>query len=173
MDTSAPMELPQPASSEQPERRAPQPGAASSPIRIYKLGQGRTLRWGTAAALGVTALAFAAFIAEHLAIFSITVRTLIPVAIFVASSIGVFWLVGRYRAFIDFLIATEGEMKKVNWSTRREVFGATRVVIVTLFALGTVLFLVDVFFMAFFELIGVLRIGMLDQIFGGGGGLQG
>ena len=30
---------------------------------------------------------------------------------------------------VDFMIATEGEMKKVNWSTRREILGSTWVVI--------------------------------------------
>ena len=30
---------------------------------------------------------------------------------------------------MDFLIATEGEMKKVNWSSRKEIRGSTIVVI--------------------------------------------
>ena len=31
---------------------------------------------------------------------------------------------------VDFLIATDSEMKKVNWTTKGELFGSTRVVVV-------------------------------------------
>ncbi len=37
----------------------------------------------------------------------------------------VFYLIGSRPSSCEFLIATDGEMKKVNWSTRREVFGST------------------------------------------------
>ncbi|MHC4219047.1 MAG: preprotein translocase subunit SecE, partial [Planctomycetota bacterium] len=40
-----------------------------------------------------------------------------------------YYLIGCKAKFVDFLIATEGEMKKVNWSTRREIIGSTWVVI--------------------------------------------
>ena len=39
------------------------------------------------------------------------------------------WFVGSNAKSVDFLVATEGEMKKVNWSTRREIVGSTLVVI--------------------------------------------
>ena len=39
------------------------------------------------------------------------------------------WFVGHNAKSVDFLVATEGEMKKVNWSTRREIVGSTLVVI--------------------------------------------
>ena len=42
-----------------------------------------------------------------------------------------YWVVGVNRKANDFFIATEGEMKKVNWSTRAEVIRSTKVVIVT------------------------------------------
>ena len=71
----------------------------------------------------------------------------------------VFRLVGQNRGTVEFLIATEGEMKKVNWSTRKEVIGATKVVIVTVLALGFLLFFVNLFFLFLFETIGVLRVG--------------
>lgn len=150
-------------------QRPPASAAVGSPLRLYKPRQGTAVRWGTAAALGVIVVALASFLGEQLAVFSLTVRTLAVAVVVVLGALGTYWLVGRCRPFVDFLIATEGEMKKVNWSTRREVFGATRVVIVTILALGAILFLVDLFFMAFFEAIGVLRIGLLRQLFGGGG----
>lgn len=155
------------------ERRpaaAPSRGEAGglTALRMHKPGQGNMLRWGTAAAGGIISVAAAMFVQEQLAIFSVTVRTLVPVAVLIVLGVLIFRLVGQSRTVVDFLIATEGEMKKVNWSTRREVFGATRVVIVTVLALGFILFFVDVFFIGFFEAIGVLRIGLLRQLLSGG-----
>jgi preprotein translocase SecE subunit len=69
---------------------------------------------------------------------------------------------------VDFFIATEGEMKKVNWSTRKEVWGATRVVIVTVMALAIILCIVDTAFMFLFNGIGVLRFDIIRKFFGGG-----
>jgi len=57
-----------------------------------------------------------------------------------------------------FLSATEGEMKKVNWSTRKEVLGSTRVVIVIAFLIAVCLFVVDFGFGWFFRTIGLLEI---------------
>jgi preprotein translocase SecE subunit len=39
------------------------------------------------------------------------------------------WFAGSSERSVDFLVATEGEMKKVNWSTKREIVGSTLVVI--------------------------------------------
>ena len=57
----------------------------------------------------------------------------------------------------DFMIATEGEMKKVSWSSRREVVGGTKVVIATTFILALMLWAVDLAFGFFFMEIGVLQ----------------
>jgi preprotein translocase SecE subunit len=62
------------------------------------------------------------------------------------------------RRVCDFLIATDGEMKKVNWSSRREITGSTKVVIFVVVALGLFLFFVDILLMLFFSEIKVLRI---------------
>ncbi len=165
------------------EPRTPAGGGAAAPttgglsggsvLDLYKPGQGAVVRWCSAIGLGVVALAFASFVLDQLRRFefseNLLVRYLIPVVIVLASGLGIFHLFGRSRRVVDFMIATESEMRKVNWSTRREVLGATRVVIVTVLALGIVLFVVDVLFMLFFEWIGVLRIGMLSRLFGRGG----
>jgi len=110
---------------------------------------------------------FAAFLREQLTrAQNEWVQTLIPVALLVILGYWVFRLLGQSRSVVDFMIATEGEMKKVNWSTRREVLGATKVVIVTVLALGVILFVVDLFFMFFFDAIDVLKIDMIGQLFG-------
>ena len=59
----------------------------------------------------------------------------------------------------DFMIATEGEMKKVSWSTKGEVIGSTKVVILFTFLLAALLFVVDVVFQNLFQWIGVLKVG--------------
>jgi len=65
------------------------------------------------------------------------------------------------------MIATEGEMKKVNWSSRKEVFGATRVVIVMVLALASFLFVVNMAFIILFKSIKVLKIPIFESILGG------
>ncbi|MCH9001912.1 MAG: preprotein translocase subunit SecE [Planctomycetes bacterium] len=55
------------------------------------------------------------------------------------------------------MIATEGEMKKVSWSSKEEVIGSTKVVIMFTFMLALFLFVVDMVFQQAFRLIGVLK----------------
>jgi preprotein translocase subunit SecE len=63
---------------------------------------------------------------------------------------------------VDFLIATDVEMKKVNWTSRRELFGSTRIVITFLFMIALILFLIDIGTGTFFQLIGLLKFGPLS-----------
>ena len=46
----------------------------------------------------------------------------------------------------DFLIATDSEMKKVNWTSRKELVGSTRIVILFMFIVALFLFGVDQIF---------------------------
>lgn len=69
----------------------------------------------------------------------------------------VWYFVGVSRKGVDFLIATESEMKKVTWSSRKEVWGATKVVIGMVVLMAAGLFIVDVAFTYFFTKIGVLK----------------
>jgi preprotein translocase subunit SecE len=55
------------------------------------------------------------------------------------------------------MIATEGEMKKVSWSTKNEIIGSTKVVIMFTVLLALVLFVVDLAFQTMFSSIGVLK----------------
>ncbi|MEX2217413.1 MAG: preprotein translocase subunit SecE [Phycisphaerales bacterium] len=68
-----------------------------------------------------------------------------------------YWVVGVRASTVEFLIATDGEMKKVNWSTRRDVIGSTWVVILWSAMIAAGLFVVDLVFSKFFLLIGVLQ----------------
>jgi preprotein translocase SecE subunit len=67
-----------------------------------------------------------------------------------------FRLIGQKPGVVDFMIATEGEMKKVNWSTRREILGSTWVVIGLTLLIAVYCFSCDFIFNWFFQTIKVL-----------------
>ena len=73
-------------------------------------------------------------------------------------SIIIYYLVGVARKSSEFLIATDGEMKKVNWGTRKDVIGSTWVVVVASFLIALVLFVIDLGFSRLFRFIGVLEV---------------
>ena len=78
----------------------------------------------------------------------------LPVLLTVAIAGVMFWLVNR-PGTADFLIASESEMKKVSWASRREVIGSTKIVLVTTLILSSVLLMVDLLFILIFRAIGV------------------
>lgn len=57
----------------------------------------------------------------------------------------------------EFLIATDGEMKKVHWSTRREILGSTWVVIAACFLIAGLLWVFDFGFVTVFQSIKLLH----------------
>lgn len=69
------------------------------------------------------------------------------------------WRLMNKPSNVDFLIATDGEMKKVNWTSRRELIGSTKVVIFFMFLIAFILFGIDIVFGYFFHLINVLDTG--------------
>ena len=68
------------------------------------------------------------------------------------------WRLVNVPTFADFLIATEAEMNKVSWSTRKRLFQDTVVVLVTVVILTSFLLVVDLFWgwLLSQEFIGVL-----------------
>jgi len=56
----------------------------------------------------------------------------------------------------DFLIATDSEMRKVNWTSRKELIGSTKVVIGFMFLIAFLLFAMDIIFGYAFYLMNVL-----------------
>lgn len=69
-----------------------------------------------------------------------------------------YWFCYSSKKFGDFLIATEGEMKKVNWSTRKEVTGSTIVVIFVAFLITAVIFASDFLLQTFFRWIDIIKV---------------
>jgi len=124
-------------------------------FQIYKPGQGKYTRLVTFLAVVGVSLIGAYKLSEKLKPYvGVYARFGIPVALVAGIGLLVYWLVNRQKS-ADFLIATEGEMKKVSWSSRKEVVGSTKVVIVTTFILAGILFGVDYFFQMLFRAIGV------------------
>lgn len=150
---------------EAPTTVAKQSGGQRSFFQIYKKGQGYYTRTLTAVGAGVLLAGLANFIwglvsgvAEGTPA-AIWYRVGIVLAICVPLAVMVYWLVGVNRKSCDFMIATEGEMKKVNWTTQREIIAATKVVIIVTVLMAGLLFFVDIAFMNFFSWIGVLYRG--------------
>lgn len=78
-------------------------------------------------------------------------------AIMLLGAIVLYYLVGAQKKSVEFLVATDGEMKKVNWTSYKEVKGSTIVVIAATFLIAGFLFLVDTAFSTFFSFINVLE----------------
>lgn len=129
-------------------------------LEIYKRGQGKYTRGVTFVVGAVIAAALAKFISDRLSVTSLSQYFVfgIPLAVFVGIAAMMFWIVNRPRN-ADFMIATEGEMKKVSWSSKKEIIGGTKVVIATTFILAVLLLAVDLAFSFFFTWIGVLQVG--------------
>jgi preprotein translocase SecE subunit len=67
-----------------------------------------------------------------------------------------YWLIGLHHKTVEFLIATDFEMKKVHWSSLREIRGHTIAVIAACVVLGLFLFAIDFVFNRGFRLIDLL-----------------
>lgn len=128
--------------------------------KIYKPGQGYWTRMVSAVAVSVIVAWAVVWLWEKLSVFGESAIFLQGgMAVVLLGGFGLLLLryLGTKPESCDFLIATEGEMKKVNWPTRREVFGSTWIVVCSVFMLAMVLFLADIIFMDLFTLMGVLE----------------
>jgi len=158
-----------------PAPRPPAPRPAGGGLRIYKPGPGYYPRGGTAVGSGILIIWGAFFLLDEFrgsldpnASYYYPIQYGVAVGFILAMGALLYWVVGLNRKANDFFIATEGEMKKVSWSTRQEVVRSTKVVIVTVVLMAIFLFAADLLFMEFFSAIKVLKTpSMLQRLFGG------
>jgi len=68
-----------------------------------------------------------------------------------------YYLIARKPRVVDFMVATEGEMKKVNWSSWEELRGSTMVVIGLTVMLALLCFAFDSVFFIVFEYMKVIE----------------
>ena len=130
-------------------------------LRPYKPGQGFWTRLGTGMGAALVILFTIHFLYRTLPAWTPLHTTGWPIyavlgaVAAVLSALG-WWLINRPKS-AEFLIATDAEMKKVNWTSRRELIGSTKVVVFFMIFIATVLFLYDLIFGFFFYLINVLH----------------
>ena len=127
---------------------------------IYKPGQGFWTRTLTAIGGGAIVLSGVAWLFRQLqGLENDLVRVITQSTISVITIVFffcLFWYLLNKPKIADFMIATEAEMRKVNWPTRSEIIGSTLVVIVGTALMAMFLWLINMFSAWFFELINVL-----------------
>ncbi len=129
---------------------------------IYKSGQGYWVRLMSAIAFGVVIALGLKWLWDFMdtLTFGEIEATYVKVAVvlvcaFLFGLLG-FWVIGSKRRTVEFMIATEGEMKKVNWSSKRELQRSTWAVIFMTFFLAFFCFFFDQIFYYIFYSAGVL-----------------
>jgi preprotein translocase subunit SecE len=132
-------------------------------LSIYKPGQGYYTRMLSAVGVGVIVLSGVAWLWEKM-----TTIDAIPedqeLYFQAGMAVGVIAFFGALVYFIlnkpriaDFMIATEAEMKKVNWPSKKEIIGSTWVVICGTAFIAILLFCINIGFAELFRKIGVLE----------------
>ena len=130
-------------------------------LGIYKSGQGYWTRMGTAWGTAIIVLSGCAWLWGELSVIpdnAIYWQGGSVAGIVVFFSILMYWLLNK-PTIADFMIATEAEMKKVNWPSRREIIGSTWVVICGTALIALLLWLTDIVFVWIFTALHVLKGG--------------
>jgi preprotein translocase subunit SecE len=152
-------ESPKPSSGQGPGPRPPAaPDSSGGFFHIYKRGQGYWTRMGTVGGAALIGALTLQFIYSERQTFRLSDNggILVCVIFAVVYAAVCFYVLNKPRN-ADFLIATDSEMKKVNWTTRKELIGSTKIVILFMFLIAIYLFACDLLFGGFFHLINVLK----------------
>lgn len=116
-------------------------------FKIYKRGQGYYTRLCTAlASFAITAIGSYVLFQKLSVVGNPWIEIFVPVGVCAAFTLLIFWIVNKPK-IADFMIAAEGEIKKVSWASRPEIISSTMVVISVVVLMSTLLFLADLFFM--------------------------
>ena len=119
---------------------------------IYKRGQGKYTRlcsaFGIATIVGLGCLQL--YKKLQAADLGLWVEIMVPAGLFVALGILIFWLVNK-PAIADFMVVAEGEMKKVIWSSRKEIVVSTSIVILVVIFMAVLLGVTVLSFHLFFS----------------------
>lgn len=120
-------------------------------FNIYKRGQGKYTRLCSAFAIAIIAGLGCLQLYNKLQAgdLGLWVETMVPVGLFIILAVLIFWLVNK-PSLADFLIAAEGEMKKVSWSSRQEITVSTFIVIVVVISMAVLLGATDIAFRTLF-----------------------
>jgi len=124
---------------------------------IYKRGQGKYTRLGSVFGFEIIVALGCLLLYKKLdgADFGLWTATMIPTGVFIGFAVLVFWLSNK-PSVADFMIAAESEMKKVSWSSRKEIAVSTFIVILLVIIMASLLGAADLAFQVFFsEVIGI------------------
>ena len=124
-------------------------------FKMYKRGQGINTRlWSGLTCFTITAIGCVRLYQILLSRFmdNIWLYTLVPSGVCAAIALLIFWLVNKPN-IADFMIAAEGEIKKVSWSSKREIVASTIIVIGVVLSMGVMLVGVDALFRGLFEFV--------------------
>jgi preprotein translocase subunit SecE len=110
---------------------------------LYKRSQGRVARQATFAALAVIIALGGWSLSDYWSDKTNLWHYGVPIVLTLIGIWASFRIV-QMPAFADFLISVEGEMNKVSWPSRQELFRASVVVILVIFFLAALLFGYDV-----------------------------
>ena len=83
----------------------------------------------------------------------------VALAITAVAGLLTWWILNKPN-IVDFMSATESEMRKVNWPSKKEIWGSTGVVIAGTIFIVTLLFIIDLGFTAFFSWIKILDVDL-------------
>jgi len=119
---------------------------------IYKRGQGKYTRlcsaFGAAIIAGLGCLRlYTKLQATDIGLWA---ETMVPAGLFVVLCLLIFLLVNK-PTIAGFMIAAEGEMKKVSWSSKKEIAVSTFIVIVVVIFMAFLLGVTDLGFQMFFD----------------------
>ena len=124
-------------------------------FEVYKRGQGIRARWVTASALGALAV-FGCYSLQdfvggyteakvNLGFMALSVSVLVSAIGFLVAGM-LIALICNHKKFVDYLISSEIELKKVSWPTRADLKRQTVIVIATIVVFGALLFAADILF---------------------------
>ncbi len=121
-------------------------------FNIYKRGQGKYTRLCSAFCAAIIVVLGCLSLYGKLQATELNpwMQTMIPTALFVCFGLLIFWLVNK-PSLADFMIAAEGEMKKVSWSSKKEIAVSTFIVIVVVTSMAVLLGITDLGFQLFFD----------------------
>ncbi len=130
-------------------------------LSIYKPGQGYYTRMLSAVGVGVMVLSGVGWLWEKMpTIVRNTDHILYYQAGMAVGVIAVFgiivFLILNKPNVADFMIATEAEMNKVNWPSKKEIIGSTWVVICGTAFIALLLWGINIGFASLFRAIGLL-----------------
>ena len=135
-------------------------------LTVYKPGQGFWTRVLSGVGGGILAVTCGAWFMQEAELLDavsqsehgVYIRWGVFLAVMLVVGVVLWWALNK-PSVVDFMIATEGEMRKVNWPTRKDLVGSTWVVICGTLMLAVLLFVIDLAFAKLFQVIGVLQGG--------------